>query len=82
MGGRYRGEEEVRLNGQHLGGAWGAGRRSRGRVLVWWCVSGCTGVLVTERRNAKITFEGRQIKNSQSVFEVPLGHKERERDVK
>ena len=36
MGGRYRGEEEVRLNGQHLGGAWGAGRRSRGRVLVWW----------------------------------------------
>ena len=25
MGGRYRGEEEVRLNGQHLGGAWGYG---------------------------------------------------------
>ena len=31
MGGRYRGEEEVRPNGQHLGGAWGTGSRSRGK---------------------------------------------------
>lgn len=46
-------------------------------------VSGCTAVLVTKGGMLReITFEGRQMENSQSVSEVPLGHKDRERDAK